>query len=257
MRNLTAVVLTFQNARTISETLRSLRGAVSEIVVVDSGSTDGTLEIAREMAHKVVSRPFEGFASQRTFAYSLAGCPWVLSIDADETLSKGLAEWIAAVPENPSEAGFSVPVLTFFMGRPLRFGGMYPDFHLRLFRRDLSMVQTLKVHEGITVDGPVGRASSPILHHPYANMSHLVEKMNLYARLGSEQLRADGRRGRAGMLNLIFRPLWSFSVKYFFRLGFLDGVPGFLFHVCHAFYVFSKYAMLRESYATEERRPAG
>lgn len=257
MKFLSAVVLTYQNSRTIHETLNSLKDLAAEIVVVDSGSIDGTLEIAREMAHRVVEHPFGGFASQRAFAYSQASSPWILSIDADETVSKGLAQWLAALPENPSEDGFSIPVLTFFMSRPLRFGGMYPDLHLRLFRRDRAMVQSLKVHEGITVDGPLGRAPFPILHKPYASAYHLVEKMNMYARLAAEQLRADGHRSRAGTPNLLFRPLWSFFVKFVLRLGFLDGAPGFIFHVSHAFYVFSKYAMLRESYAIKEKSSAG
>ncbi|PKK92147.1 MAG: glycosyltransferase family 2 protein [Candidatus Wallbacteria bacterium HGW-Wallbacteria-1] len=252
MERITGVVLTFNNETTILGTMNSLKGVAHRIIVVDSGSTDRTLAIVSAFDCRVEHHPFSGYAAQRRYAFSLVRSGWILSLDADEEITPVLAREIRNICDNDlpekSVSGYHIPILTLFQGRPLRFGGMYPDHHLRLFRVDDFSVQDLAVHEGMNVSGAVIELEGPILHRPYRDVHHMIEKMCSYSRLAAEQLYRDGKRGRSAVLMVLLRPMHSFFIKYFMRLGFLDGWRGLVYHICHSFYVFLKYTRLRELY---------
>jgi glycosyltransferase involved in cell wall biosynthesis len=249
---ITGIVLTFNNDKTLFSALNSLSQIADKLIVLDSGSQDSTLRIASGFNAQIHHSPFEGYALQREKAYALADTEWIFALDADESLSPGLVGEIQNIKVSQEVQGMSIPVLTFFNNRPLCYGGMYPDYHLRIFRRQAADVQHNLVHEGIVVKGKTIKLSYPVFHYPYRDLAHLFEKMIKYAFLASQQLYQDKKQLRAARANIFLRPCWSFFSKYVLRLGFLDGFSGLVYHLCHAWYVFMKYFMLREHYEKEK-----
>lgn len=270
-KSITGVVLTFNSELTLDSTLKSLLRIADHLVVLDSGSNDATLDIAKKYNATIHCQAFAGFAAQRKAAYIHAKTEWIFALDADETISLALADEINSFDPNDLNSsscqgicssscqgtsdshnslitGIRVPILNFFNKKPLCYGGMYPDFHLRLFKKECSHVEDNRVHEGIKTSGKIVDLSQPILHYPYRDLAHLIEKMTSYAVLASEQLYQDNRKMRATWFNILLRPCWSFFSKFFMRLGFLDGFNGLVYHLCHAGYVFMKYFMLRERF---------
>jgi len=227
----------------IRDCLVSLRFC-DEIVVVDSGSTDGTLEICRELADRVVEHEWLGYVGQQNLALSLARGEWVLSIDADERVTPELAAEIQAVlTEGPSVAGFWIPRRVHYLGRWINHSGWYPAPRLRLFRRGQGRWEGGH-HLYAVVEGPTGSLRGDIVHYTYDDIADHVRTLNSFSTALALEHRARGRR--FSWLGLVFRPPLEFLKKYVLLRGFLDGAPGFYVAAISAFSVFLKIAKLWE-----------
>jgi glycosyltransferase involved in cell wall biosynthesis len=250
---LSVAIITLNEADNLARTLASVRFA-DEIVVVDSGSTDGTVEIARSFGAKVFSEPWKGFALQKNSAIDKCMGTWVLSLDADEELTNELQREIGAMLEAdaqiaPQVDGYRLRLRHVFLGRWMRYGGYYPDLKLRLFRRVTSSgvahFTDRPVHESVQVDGRVETMKKDFLHHGYPNLEIYLEHMNRYSTLGARIVAAKGKISRSWLAfcwNAALVPLLTFLWNYVFRLGFLDGREGLLLHLYHSAYVSWKYA---------------
>jgi glycosyltransferase involved in cell wall biosynthesis len=218
-----------------------------EVVVADTGSTDGTQELARLRGARVVPIGWEGFVASRNRALAEARHDWVFVLDADERVPEALrAEILAVLEEGESaSAGYKMPRLSHFLGRPVRHGTWYPDFKLRLGRRSRGMrAEGGRVHETLEVDGAVGRLATALVHHPYRDLSDALRKASRYAQLGAEDRYERGSRGSA--VALFLRPLVEFFRFLVLRAGFLDGLVGFRVAFLHAFSYFLRTAFLLE-----------
>lgn len=276
--NLSVVIITYNEEANLGRTLTSVQPLVAdgkgEIIVVDSGSTDRTIEIAKSFGAKVFVEEWKGFAAQKNSAIDKAQAEWILSLDADEELSTDLRMEIAEVLslergklvhklaigardawierrdnlyvtyEDQREGPFigaEIPRKNFFLGRWIHRGGFYPDRKLRLFRKGLVEFENRAVHEDAHGDGLTVRLTGALLHHSYPTLSDYIEHMNRYSSLGAEMVVAKGRV-RFSVINIVLRPLLTFVYNYFLRLGFLDSREGLLLHLYHAVYVSWKYA---------------
>lgn len=223
-------------------TLASVAWA-DEIVVLDSGSTDRTCEIAKSFHAKFYSEAWKGFAAQKNSALAKAMGDWILSLDADEEVEARLAEEIReTLAANPSVEGFWIPRKNFFLGRWMRHGGFYPDRKLRLFRRGAGLFEDRLVHEDARVTGTTATLRYNLLHQAYPTLDSYLEHMNRYSSLGAQMLINKQRRVGFSFTSIVVRPLLTFIYNYFLRFGFLDGREGLLLHLYHARYVSWKYA---------------
>jgi len=242
-RPLSVFVLTLNEADRLRRTLRSVAWA-DERIVVDCGSTDGTPEVARAEGARVVHHPWEGYSRQKEFSLSLCREDWVLWIDADEEISDPLKKSIEAAlrREDPPD-GFEMARRTIYLGKPLRFGGWYPDWKVRLFRKDRVRFDGLRVHESARVEGTVGRLEGDLLHYSFRSLSHHMEKVDAYATLWASERRGAAR---ARFADLLLHPPAKFAKSYILRLGFLEGWRGLVVASMGALYVALKYAKLKE-----------
>ena len=261
---LSVVIITYNEEANIGRTLESVmplvRDGKGEIIIVDSGSTDRTVEIARAFGAKVFVEPWKGYAAQKNSAIEKATGDWILSLDADEEVDASLAEEIGfLILGNPrhlvsggvplhqkggvaSTVGFWIRRKNHFLGRWIKHGGFWPDPKLRLFRRGEAGFEERAVHETVQVKGTTRRLpTGALLHHSYPTLSDYIDHMNRYSSLGAEMAGAKGHRGFS-VFDIVLRPLATFVHNYFFRLGFLDGREGLLLHLYHAVYVSWKYA---------------
>lgn len=243
---LSVVLITQNEERNLPRTLESVMPLVcdgkGEIIVVDSGSTDRTVEIAQSFGAKVFVEKWKGFAAQKNSAMDKASKDWVLQLDADEALEPELAvEMDAALKSGTAVLGFWIPRKNFFLGRWIRHGGFYPDRKLRLIRRGAGRFEEYGAHPTIKVNGPTGRLSHALIHNAYPTLRGYIDHMNSYSSMGAEVAVGKGHR-RFSTANIVIRPLLTFIYNYFFRLGFLDGREGLLLHLYHSAYVSWKYA---------------
>ena len=215
---------------TVRRALESVRGVCAETIVVDSGSTDSTVSICRELGARVIRKEWEGYSRQKNFAVEQAAGPWILSLDADEELSPGLAREIRGLDQNTAFHGFRLPRRNHYFGRILRFGGQFPDLQLRLFRKDSGRFNDRPLHESVVVRGPVGRLKGVLEHFSYPTIADYFAKFGRYTDLEAQRLLAESSpsSGTGLAVSLLVAPGWKFIRRYFFKLGFLDGVPGFL-----------------------------
>lgn len=246
---LSVAIVAMNEEAIIGQTLESVRWA-DEIVLVDSGSTDRTCDIAREFGVKVLLQEWQGFSLQKTSTFENCTQDWILSLDADEVVSPELAEEIRAAIGNPDAAsGYWIPRKNLFMGKWIRFGGFYPDPKLRLFRRGRGFMTGAEPHPRIDLnpefDQRTGRLKNPMVHDAYPTLSSYMTHMNSYSLAGAKAAVANGYRGFS-ILDIVLRPMATFIYNYFFRLGFLDGREGLLLHLYHAVYVSNKYAKVWE-----------
>ena len=244
---LSAVIITRNEASRIKACLESVAFA-DEIVVVDSGSTDGTLEIALQYGARIVHQEWLGFGRQKQFAVSCAAHDWVLCLDADERVSDELRASIEAEMQKPLWGAYRFPRRNRFMGRWLKHGEGYPDWSLRLFHRAHSRWSEDAIHEKVLVDTSVGTSvgtlSGDLLHESEESIAAYLDKQNRYTTLQAETLHRKGRRAHIG--NLLISPLLRFVKFYGVRGGFLDGVPGLIHILIGCFNSFAKYAKLME-----------
>jgi glycosyltransferase involved in cell wall biosynthesis len=239
----TATVITFNEAANIRAALESLSWA-DEIVVVDSQSTDGTADIARQFTDKVIVRPWPGYSAQKDFAAGEARHDWIFSLDADERVTPELATEIAGVLRESHVAGYRVPRVTFHLGRWIRSTDWYPDYQLRLYDRRRARWAGKYVHESVRADGPVSDLRGELLHYAYRDLAHHFQTMDRYTTLAARQMFEEGRR--AGWLDLAVHPPAAFLRNYVLRGGFRDGVPGLIVSAMNARYVGLKFAKLWE-----------
>ncbi|HZR33356.1 MAG TPA: glycosyltransferase family 2 protein [Terriglobales bacterium] len=274
---LSVVIITYNEEANIGRTLQSVAGLVrevgGEIIVVDSGSTDGTLEIARSFGAKTFVESWKGYATQKNSALDRASGDWILSLDADETLEPELIGEIAqqspireSVPIKPSDnwcltsveanrsapeklrnlekepAGYWIPRKNFFLGRWIKYGGFWPDPKLRLFRRGAARFEDRLVHEDVKLNGPAGKLKHSLIHHSYPTLSDYIDHMNHYSSLGAEMATQTSAPRSFSVFNIVLRPAARFIYNYFIRLGFMDGREGLLLHLYHSVYVSWKYA---------------
>jgi glycosyltransferase involved in cell wall biosynthesis len=274
---LSVVIITYNEEANIARTLESVmplvRDGRGEVIVVDSGSTDRTVAIARSFGAKVFVETWKGFAAQKNSALEKVSGEWVLSLDADEEvegelveevrwLLPGIATWEKngiPVDDDPASRelrdrgssygfdedvlnGFLIPRRNYFLNRWIRHGGFWPDPKLRLFRNGAARFQDRAVHEDVKLQsGITGQLKHALIHQSYPTLSDYIEHMNRYSSLGAEMVVAKGYRGFS-FIDIVIRPALTFIYNYFFRLGFLDGGEGLLLHLYHAVYVSWKYA---------------
>jgi glycosyltransferase involved in cell wall biosynthesis len=238
--------------RTLESVTPLVRDGQGEIIVLDSGSTDRTLEIARSYGAKIFSEPWKGFAAQKNSAMEKAAGDWVLQLDADEALEPELVEEIVAAPSGENAVGFFIPRKNFFLGRWIKHGGFYPDPKLRLIRRGAGKFEEYGAHPTIKVNGPTGRLKHALIHNAYPTLRGYIDHMNSYSSAGAEVAAEKGHRA-FNLTNIVLRPKLTFLYNYIFRLGFLDGREGFLLHMYHSVYVSWKYAKAWET--SRKQRP--
>ncbi len=246
---LSVAIITFNEENNLPRTLASVAWA-DEIIVVDSGSTDHTLEIARSFNATVIERQWPGFAAQKNFAIAQCTGEWVLTLDADEELSPELQQQIRTlVSTHPAVDAFFLRRRNLFLNRWIKRGGFYPDAKLRLFRRTATPARFIfedrPVHETISFHGAASTLDFDLIHHAYPTLSAYIEHMNRYSSLGADLLTANGRTSAsplAFLANVLLVPQATFLWNYIFRLGFLDGREGLLLHLYQAVYTSWKYA---------------
>lgn len=228
-----------------------------EVLVADTGSTDGTQELARAAGARVESIPWEGYVASRNRALALATHDWILVLDADERVSPALADDVRRVVETPPDAaGLRMPRLSHVGGQPIRHGVWSPDRKLRLGLRSRGLrAAGGRVHEWIEVDGAVRDLAGPILHFPYRDVADAVRKNTLYARLSALDRFDRGARGH--VLSVFFRPPLEFLRSWILKRGFLDGRAGVGVALLHSWYYLLRAAFLVEESERERKRREG
>jgi glycosyltransferase involved in cell wall biosynthesis len=244
-RSVSAVIITLNEASNLDRCLESVRWC-DEIVVVDSGSADGTVEIAARRGCRVTVRAFTGFGEQKGFAVGQASHDWILSIDADEVITPPLRDELCAFLATGDTviAGVEIPRTMVFLGREFRHGAEHASPLLRMFSRSRGGFTSAEVHERIEVQGAVTRCRAEMLHHSYVSIEQYLQKFNVYTTAAARMLHAAGKEASAASVVLAF-PL-GFLRQYFLKGNFLNGYPGFLWAFLSAVYPVVKYAKLRE-----------
>jgi len=242
MAKLSVIIITKNESANIRACLESVAWA-DEIVVVDSASTDGTLEIAREFTPQVhVHADWPGFGAQKNRALDYACKDWVLSLDADERVTPELRAEIEAVLQHARADGYEIPRLSSFCGRFMRHSGWHPDYVLRLFRRGKARFSDALVHESVQLQGSTARLRQPLLHYSYRDFEDVLSKLNNYSSAASAMLERRGKRG--SLAQAVLHGLWAFIRTYFLRAGFLDGREGFMLAVMNAENSYYRYIKL-------------
>lgn len=249
---LTVTVITKNESANIAAALESVAWA-DETIVVDSGSTDDTVAIARAHATRVEVRDWQGYSAQKDYAAGLASNDWILSLDADERVTPELAGEIRTLLErDPPARGYRVPRTTWYLGRWIHSTDWYPDYQLRLYDRRAGRWNGRRVHESIELQGTPGMLGHELQHYAYRNISHHLSTIDRYTTLAAEQWLAEGRRTDA--LEMCLQPPFAFLRNYVLRRGLTDGTAGLLISVLNSYYVFLKFAKLWEL-CQPSRRP--
>ena len=240
---LSVAIITLNAASQLEACLQSVRFA-DEVVVVDSGSTDGTPALAERHGARVIHQDWLGFGPQKQFAVDAARHDWVLCLDADERVSPALQAAIENALENPSTAAFRFPRCNRFLGRYLRYGEGYPDWSLRLFDRRQARWSSDTVHEKVETNGRVADLNGDLQHDSAESLATYLAKQNRYTTLAAEMALAAGKRASVG--RIAFSPLVRFVKFYFIRQGFRDGLPGLIHIAIGCFNSFMKYSKMLE-----------
>jgi glycosyltransferase involved in cell wall biosynthesis len=250
------VIVAKNEASNLRRCLASVQGWVSDIVVLLNDTTDDSESVARSFGARVVHQPWRGYRDTKNAALALAANPWVLSLDADEEVSAALRDAIAAFfarPDRDRFAGARFPRKVWFIDRWITHGDWYPDYSLRLFRRDRARWGgDAFVHEKVECDGPVALLRGDLHHYSFPTLASHVAKINPFADLFLRQQQARGKR--FSTTSAVFRPGWRFFRAYVIRRGFLDGYPGFYIACATAFGAFVRHSRLYE--AENKREPA-
>lgn len=249
---ISVVIITFNEEKKIEDALKSVAGAASEVIVVDSRSTDDTVKIVKKHTNRVFERDWAGYADQKNFGNSKASFPWVLSLDADERLSPELREELLELRKTePSCSGFVIPRQVFYLGRWIRHSGWYPDRRVRLFRKDKARWEGDYVHEKLVVEDRTEKLKGTIHHFTYRNIADHLARINKFSGLGAQKLYAGKKKCR--WYHLVFLPAGRFLKAYILKLGFLDGFAGLVISVLTGYAIFVRYAKLREIWKRGER----
>lgn len=239
---LSVVIITLNEEHNLGRCLESVRAVADEIVVVDSYSTDNTEAIARSFGARFVQRKFDGYVSQKNFADQQASYPHILSIDADEVLTPGLAREIAAIKDNWQLAGYYLNRLTNYCGTWIRHGGWYPDKKLRLYHRQQGRWHGLLLHEEyqVSAGAKTGRLKNDLLHYSFNSISDHLRQVDHFTNVSSQEMRLQGRR--PSFAPLLYKPVSKFIEMYLLKAGFRDGAAGFCIAVISSYAAFVKYA---------------
>jgi glycosyltransferase involved in cell wall biosynthesis len=264
LMRISVCIVAFNEEANITRTLQSVQGIADEIIVVDSHSTDRTVEQAKALGAKVYIEDWKGFAAQKNSANARATCDWILSLDADEEVSPELAASIRDLrkpgqPE-PTVDGFFMPRRNLYMGRWIKHGGYYPDRKLRLIKRALAKFELRDVHEDMKLPENTGLLKGDLIHHAYPQLESFIDHANRYSSL-SAQMVVKERPAGFSLFDIVVRPSFRFFYNYIVRGGFFDGREGLLVHMNHSAYVSWKYAkaweLSKAARAKESAEPAG
>jgi len=237
-------VITKNEERNIKNALESVKD-FEEIVIVDSFSEDRTVNLCKEYTDKIFQCEWQGFAKQKQLAIDKTTLQWVLVLDADERVTEALKkEIMEKIKENKD--GYFIPRKNFFLGRWIKHSGWWPDYTLRLFKRQKGKMQQREVHEKIIVEGEIGYLKEPMLHYTYQSIEDFIKKMGNYASLSAQEIVKRNPSRYKIVFKMISSPLFTFFKMYFLRLGFLDGLRGLILAVFYSFYSFLKYAKALE-----------
>jgi len=249
---ISVVVITLNEESNIARCLESVQWS-DDIIVIDSGSSDATCNIARNLGAKVIHNDWPGFGKQKQFASTQARHDWVLSLDADEWLTEILSnELVKLIASPPRHHVYKIRRRHYFMGRLLRHGIAYPDDVLRLYNRKYADWNDNPVHESIQHSGETGFITGDILHESAPTLGRYIEKLNRYTEIQANERFAKDQH--VGLMHLLLLPFWQFLRGYLFKLGFLDGIPGLVHNIIAALNTFLRYAKLRELHILEERK---
>lgn len=248
MTKISALVITKNEEEHLSECLESLKW-VDEIIVIDSGSIDKTVEIAKKYTPKVYFHKWPGYSEQKNWGATKCKNEWIISVDADEQVSKELKEEIVKAAETEPHDGYWIPTKDFMFGRWILHGGWYPQEHIRLYKKAKSSWGK-NVHETITVDGSVGHLTNPLLHFGHTDILEFVGKLNIYTQKEADDLFQAGERG--SISKGIFLGFKTFMSRYFKYQGYKDGEHGLLLAILMSFYIFNTQAKLWEKWYKKE-----
>ncbi len=244
--SVSAYIITKDEEANIARAIESVAW-MDEVIVLDSGSSDRTVDIAASLGAKVHTAEFNGFALQKNRALDLCKCDWCLNIDADEEVSPELRYSIERVLDNTSEAVFDayeVSRKNFYLGRWISHMGWYPEYRLRFSRRGKAGWGDSTIHESLDCKGQKGRLKGDLLHRPYRDLGEHIATIGRYTKIWAEREHAKGRRFR--WIDILFRPPFKFLRMYVLKAGFLDGMAGLVASLMGACYVCMKYARLYE-----------
>jgi glycosyltransferase involved in cell wall biosynthesis len=240
---ITATIITLDEERNIQRTIESLRCS-DEILIVDSGSVDRTVELAQKLGARVIEAGWPGYAAQKNWAAEQATHDWILSLDADEALSEALeAEIWNLKKKGPQADAYTMPRLAKYLGRWIFHSGWYPDRKIRLYNRSKARWVGSFVHESVQVDGKIGHLDANILHFTCESLSEHMKTLERYTTLAAQELAAS--KAPIGRWQMLFDPPWTFFRTYFLKMGFLDGLEGLIIAYMASFYTFLKYAKAR------------
>ena len=241
---ITVALITFNEEDRIINTLNAVKSFADEIVVVDSGSTDRTVEICKSFGAQVYSHKFEGFTSQKNRLLQYCKSRWILFLDADEVVTEDLSRELLSAVKSDAYAGYYINRKVVYLGRKLNYAWQ-PNFRLRLVKSDANPVwKGGRVHEELIIDGSTARLESPLLHYSYRNIFDHFTRTVKYAK--QSELDYLDKEKKSGVIQIVFKPGFAFFRSYILKRGFLDGVPGFIAAVSASVYVFLKYSMLYE-----------
>ena len=240
---ITATIITLDEERNVARAIESLR-CCDEIVIIDSGSVDRTVELASNLGARVLESPWRGYAGQKNWASEQAANDWILSLDADEALSEALEGEIWTLKKRgPEHDAYTMPRLAQYLGRWILHSGWYPDRKVRLYDRRKAKWTGNFVHEGVRVNGRVGHLESNLLHFTCSSLSEHLKSMDRYTTLAAEEV--VSRKMKIHSRHLILDPMWTFLRTYVVQQGFLDGLEGLTIAYMAAMYTFLKYAKAR------------
>ena len=248
---LSVIIITKNESAHIGQCLQSVLWA-DEIIVLDSGSDDNTVEICKQYTDSVFITDWPGFGIQKQRALDRAHGDWVFSIDADEIVTAELRMEIEKAVQQEQTNGFEIPRLSSYCGRQIRHGGWWPDYVLRLFRRNAGYFTESAVHERIVVQGKIGKLTSPLLHDAFVSLDEVLHKVNLYSSLGAEMLHQKGVQ--SSISKAIFKALWTFIRTYWLKAAFLDGRQGLMLSISNAEGAYYKYLKLLELQNRQSRQ---
>ncbi|MBE0475302.1 glycosyltransferase family 2 protein, partial [Rhodoferax sp.] len=239
---LSVIVIVKNEEHDIRACLESITWA-DEIIILDSGSTDNTLSIAKEYTEKVhTSIDWQGFGIQKNRALAYATCDWVLSLDADERVSEALHQEIANAIQSAGPLIYKLPRLSSYCGKFIRHSGWWPDYVTRLFKRGEASFSNDLVHESLVFKGEAAKLTAPLLHVTYKDLEEVISKINQYSTLGARNSHQQGKRG--GLVPAIAHGFWAFVRTYIFRAGFLDGAEGLMLAISNAEVTYYRYLKL-------------
>ncbi len=239
-----SVVIAAKNEeRNIEDALQSV-SRFGEIIIIDDFSSDSTISIAKKYTDKISQVAWQGYARQKQTGIDKASMPWVLVLDADERVTDALADEIRTAIESSTYNAYYIARKNFFLGRWIRHGGWWPDYTLRLFKKDTARMEQREVHEKIVADGKTAYCKNPMEHYTYRQISDYIKKMNTYSALAAKELHQKGTPSR--FYQLIVKPPATFLRMYILQQGCRDGFHGFVLGVLYSFYTFLKYLKLWE-----------